>query len=196
MLRPGRAARGTVPARCNGRPEHRTISRPEHGAAPGRLVPDRQRRSLGLSGRRRGAGARGLGRFLLGRPLRGVQRGILRVHRGDRIRDRGGAVRLVVRLRGAAARRLPADPIGGPGAMVAQGRGCGLATPGRTSVIGRRARRPSGRPCLMDRCAGLLLLGRQAPADRSRVGVRGQGRARRARSFPGATNASRAASIG
>ena len=80
-----------------------------HGAAFGRLVSDRQRRLVGLSERRRGSGSRGLGRSLPGRPLRRVQRGVLQVHRRDRLRDRGGAVWLVVRLRRVAAGRLSAD---------------------------------------------------------------------------------------
>ena len=48
---------------------------------------------------------------------------------------------------------------------------------GPQSSVDERGR-PSGRACLVGRCAGLLLLGRHAPADRGRVGVRGQGRAR------------------
>ena len=47
--------------------------------------------------------------------------------------------------------------------------------------LDQRARRPPGRACRLRRCRSLRALGRQGPADRSRVGVRGARRARRRR---------------
>ena len=101
-----------------------------------------------------------------------------RVRRGDRVRHRGGALRLVVRLRRAAPRRLPAHPGRGPGALVAEGGGGGLAPPRGPTVIDRRPSRPPGPARLLERRPGLLRLGREAPAHRGRVGVRGPRRAR------------------
>ena len=116
---------------------------------------------------------RDLPRLLLDRSHGGLQRGLLRLRRCDRVRDRGGAVRLVVRVRGAAAGRLPADPGRGPGSVVAQGGGSRLAAPGGPAVVARRSPRSPCRACLLERRPGVLHLGGQAPADRSRVGVRG-----------------------
>ena len=70
--------------------------------------------------------------------------------------------------------------------VVAAARRPGLAHP--------RAPGPSGRARLVERRAGLLRLGRRAPADRGRMGMRGARRARRARAIPGATSSTRQAS--
>ena len=57
------------------------------------------------------------------------------------LRHRGRALRLVVRVRRPAARRLPAHPRRGARAVVAAGRGRRLAPPGGPAVGPRRARR-------------------------------------------------------
>ena len=63
-------------------------------------------------------------------------------------------------------------------ALVAAGADASLAAP-RGAGLGRpRPARPSRRARLLERCPGLLRLGRAAPADRSRMGIRGARRAR------------------
>ena len=173
VLCPRRAARGPARADRGDHRQHRGPSGRRHGSDRRRLVPDGQRRPLGLPGRRRGTRTRDLARFVLDRRRGRLQRGLCFLHRGDRIRDRGGAIRLVVRLRGAPAGRLPAHPGGGRGALVAQGGGSRLAAPRGPAVVARRSPRSPRLTCLLERRPGVLHLGGQAPADRGRVGVRG-----------------------
>ena len=104
-------------------------------------------------------------------------------------------LRLVVRLRRASARRVPADAGGGAGALVAEGRaGADWRRPeGPGSSISERGR-PPGRARLVDRRARLLPLGRRAAPERGRVGVRRPRRPRGGSAFPGATSSRPAAS--
>ena len=81
------------------------------------------------------------------RPLRGVRR-----RHGTR--DRGRAVRLVVRLRRVPARRLPGHPRRGQRPVVAPGLRRRLAPSGGAAVRPRRPRRPSGGPRLVERRPG------------------------------------------
>ena len=108
------------------------------------------------------------------RPGRRDQRPLRRLRRGHRLRHRGRALRLVVRVRRPAARttsRPPAASRRRP--VVAPGVRRRLAPPEGPAVAHRRPRRPPGRarrpgttPRRTARWAG------QAAADRGRVGVR------------------------
>ncbi len=96
-----------------------------------------------------------------------LQRGLRRLRRRDRVRDRGGAIRLVVRLRRAPAGRLPADPGRGPGAVVAQGGGSRLAAPRGPAVVARGSPRSPRRTCLLERRPGAYCAwaGRRLPTE-------------------------------
>ncbi len=85
---------------------------------------------MGLSGRRRGPRPPSACGQLLDRRVRGLERRVHSVRGVHRIRYRGRVVRVVVRLRRATPRRLPADAGNCAGALVAQGRGRGLPTNG------------------------------------------------------------------
>ena len=74
----------------------------------------------------------------------------------------------------------------GPAVVAAGGRRV-MAAAGRPGLAHLRAARPSGRARLLERRAGLLRVGRRAPADRGRMGMRRARRAARARRFRGAT---------
>ena len=140
----------------------RTTARAPRGPVPRRRVPDRR--------------------------AHGQQRRLRPVRRRDRLRDDRRAGGVVVRLRRAAARRLPADAGGGRGAVVAPGPRRHLAAPRGAGVRPRRPVRPSGRARVVDRRTGVLPLGRRPAAVGGRVGVR---RSRRSRAAPvsrGATN--------
>ena len=60
--------------------------------------------------------------------------------------------------------------------------------PGGPAERPDRAWRAPGRPCQLDRCRGLLRVGRWAPADRGRMGTGGPGRAARWTTTRGATD--------
>ena len=72
------------------------------------------------------------------------------------------------------------DARGGGRAVVAAGVRRGLGAPRGSALRSRRSRGSSRRPRLVGRRAGVLRLGGDAAADRSRVGVRRAGRARAA----------------
>ena len=81
---------------------------------------------------------------------------------------------MVVRLRRAAARRLPADRRGGLGAVVAAGRGRRLVPPGRSGdrMSSDRADHPVVHVSWRD-ADGVRRVERHATADRGGVGARG-----------------------
>ena len=123
-----------------------------------------------------------LGAFRIGAHA-GHQRRVRRVRRRHRPRHRGRALRLVVRLRRPAARRLPADPRRRARAVVAPGRGRRLAPPGGPAVRSSTAARDH--PVVhvsLDDAAAYCALGRRhgcrprpsgstPPAAASRAGV-------------------------
>ena len=89
---------------------------------PGGDVPDGDRRPRGLPGRRRGPGSQGPAATRSGSTRTAVSNAQFAAFvDGDRLRHRGRAVRLVVRLRRAPPGRLPADPRRRAGALVAAG---------------------------------------------------------------------------
>ena len=101
--------------------------------------------------------------------------------RRDGLGHRRRTIRLVVRVRRPAPRRLPRHPRRRRGRVVAPGPRRGLAPPRRTALRRRRARRPSRGPRVVERRARVLPVDRDPPPDRGRVGVRRPGRARRHR---------------
>ncbi len=147
--RRARVLRARAPAWC-GAPQrtgrHGDRADRRHGPAGRRRVPDGQRGSPRLSRRRRGAGPADHARPVLDRRLRGLQRRVRALRGGHRARHGGRAARQLVRLRRPPAGRLPADPGGRPGPVVARGRGRGLAPPGGPA-LGRSRGGPSTRSC-------------------------------------------------
>ena len=114
-----------------------------------------------------------------------TQRRVRRVRRCDRARHRGRAVRLVVRVRRAPARRLPRHP-----RAWRRRRGGGRSTgadwrhpEGPQSDLDGRGDHPV-RPRVVERRQRVLRVVRDAPAHRGRVGVRRARRARQGALFP------------
>ena len=140
-----------------------------------------------LPRRRRGPGARDRARSVLDRHSRGVERAVRSLRARDRPRHRGRALRLVVRLRRTAPRRLPADARRRGGALVASGLRRAVAPARRTALLARGPARPSRRPRVVERRARLLRVGGQAASHRSGVGARGARAGSRASVFRGAT---------
>ena len=98
---------------------------------------------------------------------------------GRGLRHRRGALRVVVRLRGPAPRRLPAYAGRRAGALVEESRGGRLEASRGAALVHRRARRPPRRPRLLDGCGRVLRLGRGKASDGGRMGARRPRRARR-----------------
>ncbi len=110
-------------------------------------------------------------------PLRGDERAVRGVRRRDGVRDRGGAVRLVVRVppAGAEAGRDGAGLLGRR-AVVAGGGRRELEGAGRAGIDDRGPARPPGDSRLVERRDGVLCVERHQAANRGGVGAR---RARR-----------------
>ena len=101
------------------------------------------------------------------------ERPVRLLREGDRLRHRRRARRRVGGVPPRGRRRPGRHPPGrGRRAVVAGGARRGLAPSGGSALEHRRPAEPPGRPRVVARRAGLLPLGRQAPADRGRVGVR------------------------
>ena len=148
---------------------------------PRRHVRHGQRRPVGLPGGRRGPGAPGDALPVRHRPLARDQRGVPFVRGGHRSRHRERALRLVVRVRRAAPRRLPRHAWRRAGPVVATGLRRRLAASRRAARRHRRPARPPCRPRVVERRHGVRRLGGQAAADGGGVGARGAGRARGSR---------------
>ncbi|CAA9479333.1 MAG: Sulfatase modifying factor 1 precursor (C-alpha-formyglycine- generating enzyme 1), partial [uncultured Solirubrobacteraceae bacterium] len=147
---------------------------------------DRRRRLLdGLRGRlgdprrRGGPRPRGPAAAVRHRRLCGVERPLRGLRRRHRAPHRRRALRGVVRVRRAAAGRVPGHPGGGLGAVVAPGARRQLAGAGGAGLGARGPRGPSGDPRLLERRGRLRRLGGGTVAHRGRVGVRRPWRARR-----------------
>ena len=107
--------------------------------------------------------------------MRGLERRLRRVRRRHRLRDRGRALRLVVRLRRAPPRRLPAHPRPSP-----QLRGGGRSR-ARTGVIPRvRSRRSSSGSTIPSSTSRGTTRARTAPGRASACRPRPSGSTRRA----------------
>ena len=141
-------------------------------------VPHGVRRRVQLPGRRRGTRPDGDGWRLPHRHHPGLERCLLGVRGRLRLRHRGRAMGLVVRVRRAPPRRLPADPRRRPGALVAPGRGRHVAPSRRAPILDRGSIGPSGGPRHVARRLRVRRVGREAPPDRDGMGVRGPRRPR------------------
>ena len=104
--------------------------------------------------------------------LRRLERRVLPLRRGRGVRHRRGAVRVVVRLRGLAAGRIPAYAGRRAGALVAESRGGRLATSRGTALVDRRASSTTPSSTSPGRCGRVLRLGRGKASDRGGVGAR------------------------
>ena len=203
MREPGRDARvlgevrsAAMPSCCtpdgSGRGAGATAQRRAPGAAaplaaPGLIairrarIHDGQRLGRCRAGRRRRPGA--------ARDARRLRHRAGRRHQPPSSRDFVRATRYITDAEQPARRssstcRSPAAlrAVGTTGrraaCLVAAGRGRLLAAPRGPGLAHPRPARASGRPRLLERCAGLLRMGRAAPAKRSGMGVRGARRPR------------------
>lgn len=158
----------------NGAPARRHVRVRQHARLSGRT-----------SGRRRPHARR---RFL-DRPDRRDGRAVRRVRAGDRLRDRGRAAGRRGGLSRADARRTErARP-----RLVVVGEGRVVAPSARPRQRRRRTRQPARHARHAARCARVCALARPRPADRSRMGIRGQGRPRRCVARRGAARCARQA---
>ncbi len=107
------------------------------GGARRRRVPHGQHRSLRLPRRRGGAAPPGPARRFPGRASRGIDLRVRSLRGCDRACHRSRAIRLVVRVRRPASRRLSSHPRRSGRAMVATGRGGRLAPPRGPWLRGR-----------------------------------------------------------
>ena len=155
VARGGVAPAAPAPSTCEHRRGWRARSRD-----PGRRIAARQHPPARLPRGRRGSGAARAARRVRDRAPRRHERRVRAVRRGDRLRDRGRALRLVVRVRRAAARRVPRRRAPSPRALVAAGRGRRLAAPRGAAVDARRARGAPRRARLLERRRRLLRAGR------------------------------------
>ncbi len=147
-----------------------------HGGDPRRAVRDGRCGCRRQCRRRRGAGAHRRGRRLPDRHRRGDRRAVFALRRRDRPPHRRRTRRLVVRLR---LRRPPQGvrPYprghGGRHAVVAGRRGRVVGDAVRAGLGLAGSARPPGRARVVERCARLRRLGRQAAAERGRMGEGG-----------------------
>ena len=151
-----------------------------HDPASRRHLLDGHRRRPGVPGGRRGAGTQGHAGSLLHLTPRDDERRVLRVRGGDRLRDGGREVRLVVRLLPFSLGQGEEESQGCGGRRpLVEGRRGGLLDTSRGTGVGHQDPDEAPRcPRLPQRRAGVLRLGGQEATDRGRVGVCGEGRPR------------------